>query len=197
MKRFLPFLPLAALVLASCDRAKSPAAAGGPQEPMPVMTQTPVSQKISDWDEFTSRIEAVDSVEIRPRITGYVDKVAFQAGQMVKAGDLLFEIDPRFEEAALATAPGPAAARILAFTRRAFRIDGDAMYLHDPLAVAAALDPTLVEWEAVRLEIGGDGATRRVPGPANCRVARRVDNERFLPLLLERLCPASAPNTVE
>jgi inosine-uridine nucleoside N-ribohydrolase len=94
-------------------------------------------------------------------------------------------------EAALATAPGPAAARILAFTRRAFRIDGDAMYLHDPLAVAAALDPTLVEWEAVRLEIGGDGATRRVPGPANCRVARRVDNERFLRLLLERLCPAS------
>lgn len=94
-------------------------------------------------------------------------------------------------EAALAAAPGPVAARILAFTRRAFRIDGDAMYLHDPLAVAVALDPTLVEWEAVRLEVGGDGATRRVPGPPNCRVARRVDNQRFLPLLLERLCPAS------
>jgi purine nucleosidase/pyrimidine-specific ribonucleoside hydrolase len=94
-------------------------------------------------------------------------------------------------EAALSGAPEPAAARILAFTRRAFRIDGDAMYLHDPLAVAVALDPTLVEWEAVRLEIGGDGATRRVPGPPNCRAARRVDTERFLPVLLERLCPAS------
>ncbi|MDB6132989.1 MAG: mexE [Verrucomicrobiales bacterium] len=104
MKRFLPLLSAAAFAFASCNRAKSPAGAGGPQGPMPVMTQTPVSQKISDWDEFTARIEAVESVEIRPRITGYIDKVAFQAGQMVKAGDLLFEIDPRFEEAALATA---------------------------------------------------------------------------------------------
>ncbi|RYD38291.1 MAG: efflux RND transporter periplasmic adaptor subunit [Verrucomicrobiaceae bacterium] len=104
MKRFLPLLPAAAFAIASCNRAKSPAEAGGPQGPMPVLTQTPVSQKISDWDEFTARIEAVDSVEIRPRITGYIDKVVFHAGQMVKAGDLLFEIDPRFEEAALATA---------------------------------------------------------------------------------------------
>ncbi|MGH7313638.1 MAG: nucleoside hydrolase [Candidatus Rokuibacteriota bacterium] len=94
-------------------------------------------------------------------------------------------------EAALARAPGPAATRILAFTRRAFRIDGDAMHLHDPLAVAVALDPTLVEWEALRLEIGGDGTTRRAAGPPNCRVARRVDRARFLPLVLERLCPAS------
>jgi inosine-uridine nucleoside N-ribohydrolase len=94
-------------------------------------------------------------------------------------------------ESTLARAPGPAADRILAFTRRAFRIDGDAMYLHDPLAVAVALDPTLVEWETLRLEIGSDGATRRVAGPPNCRVARRVDRARFVPLVLERLCPAS------
>lgn len=94
-------------------------------------------------------------------------------------------------ESALARAPGPAADRILAFTRRAFRIDGDAMHLHDPLAVAVALDPTLVEWEALRLEIGGDGTTRRAAGPPNCRVARRVDRARFVPLVLERLCPAS------
>ncbi|MES2709900.1 MAG: efflux RND transporter periplasmic adaptor subunit [Verrucomicrobiota bacterium] len=104
MNRFLPLLPVAALIFSSCKPAGGPEAAGGPQGPMPVMTQTPVAQKISDWDEFTARIEAVDSVEIRPRITGYIDKVAFEAGQLVKAGDLLFEIDPRFEQAALATA---------------------------------------------------------------------------------------------
>ncbi len=94
-------------------------------------------------------------------------------------------------ESALARAPGPEADRILAFTRRAFRIDGDAMHLHDPLAVAVALDPTLVTWETLRLQIGSDGATRRAAGPPNCRVARRVDRERFLALVLERLCPAS------
>ncbi len=94
-------------------------------------------------------------------------------------------------ESALARAPGPATDRILAFTRRAFRLDSDTMHLHDPLAVAVALDPTLVEWEAVRLEIESDGATRRVAGPPNCRVARRVDRGRLLPLILERLCPAS------
>jgi len=100
-------------------------------------------------------------------------------------------LERRALESALAHAPGPVATRILAFTRRAFRIDGDAMYLHDPLAVAVAIDPTLVEWEALRLEIGGDGTTRRAAGPPNCRVARRVDGARFLPLVLERLCPAS------
>lgn len=104
MNRFLPLLPAAALILSSCKRAEGPAAAGAAQGPMPVMTLSPAPQKISDWDEFTARIEAMDSVEIRPRITGYIDKVAFVPGQLVKAGDLLFEIDPRFEQAALATA---------------------------------------------------------------------------------------------
>lgn len=95
-------------------------------------------------------------------------------------------------EKALASRPGPLATRILAFTRRAFRLDGGAMYLHDPLAVAVALDPTLVEWEAARLEIGGDGATRRAPGASNCRIARRVDRGRFVATFLERLCPGSS-----
>jgi purine nucleosidase/pyrimidine-specific ribonucleoside hydrolase len=94
-------------------------------------------------------------------------------------------------EATLARAAGPAADRILAFTRRAFRIDGGTMYLHDPLAVAVALDPTLVTWEPLRLEIASDGATRRASGPPNCRVARRVDRARLVALVLERLCPAS------
>jgi inosine-uridine nucleoside N-ribohydrolase len=65
------------------------------------------------------------------------------------------------------------------------------MVLHDPLAVAAALDPSLVGWEETRLEVAADGQTRRVTGPVNCRFARRVDTARFLPAFLERLCPAS------
>lgn len=99
-------------------------------------------------------------------------------------------------EAALAARPGPLAARIAAFSRPGFRVDlaagGRGMILHDPLAVAAALDPTLVQWEPVRLEVGPDGETRRAPGPPNCRFARVVDTPRFLGVFLERLCPASS-----
>jgi pyrimidine-specific ribonucleoside hydrolase len=94
-------------------------------------------------------------------------------------------------EDALANRPALLATRILAFTRSAFRSDG-AMYLHDPLAVGVALDPTLVEWERIRLEVSQDGATRRAPGAPNCRVARRVDHARFLATFLERLCPESS-----
>jgi inosine-uridine nucleoside N-ribohydrolase len=95
-------------------------------------------------------------------------------------------------ETALARHPGPVATRIAAFTQRAFRLDGAVMALHDPLAVAVALDPGLVTWERVRLTIGSDGATRRAPGPPNCRVATGVERARFIATFLDRLCPASA-----
>ena len=98
-------------------------------------------------------------------------------------------------EQALRGRPGPLAARIAAFTQRGFTVDrasGTAsMVLHDPLAVAAALDPGLVGWEETRLEIGADGETRRAVGPVNCRFARTVDTPRFLAAFLDRLCPAS------
>jgi inosine-uridine nucleoside N-ribohydrolase len=98
-------------------------------------------------------------------------------------------------DAALRRRPGAVAERIRAFTDFALRADtkrgGLGMPLHDPLAVAAALDPTLVAWEPVRLVIEADGQTRRVAGSPNCRFARSVDVPRFLALFLERLCPAS------
>jgi inosine-uridine nucleoside N-ribohydrolase len=96
-------------------------------------------------------------------------------------------------ERSLAAFPDPLAARIAAFTAPAFRREGGAtMTPHDALAVAAAVDPTLVEWEAVRLAIGPGGETRRLPGVPTCRVARRVDRDRFVRLLLSRLCPSPA-----
>jgi purine nucleosidase/pyrimidine-specific ribonucleoside hydrolase len=97
-------------------------------------------------------------------------------------------------EAMLGRTPGPVAERVRRFTERAFRIDlaqgTRGMVLHDPLAVGVALDPTLVEWEPVRLAIGPEGQTRRVAGEPNCRFARVVDSPRFLRMFLERLCPA-------
>jgi purine nucleosidase/pyrimidine-specific ribonucleoside hydrolase len=96
----------------------------------------------------------------------------------------------------LAAYPGPFADRIRAFTARGFLErgpgGGHGMTLHDPLAVGAAIDPTLVAWEPLRLAIGNGGQTRPVPGDANCRVAMRVDRARFIELFLGRCCPREA-----
>jgi len=54
-----------------------------------------IQKRIKDWDDFTGRLEAVESVEVRPRVSGYIDKVAYVEGKSVKQGDLLFVIDPR------------------------------------------------------------------------------------------------------
>jgi multidrug efflux system membrane fusion protein len=71
---------------------------GGPQSapPPPQVSVAQVLEKpVKDWDEFTGRMQAVETVEIRPRVSGYIDKVAFAEGSQVKRGDLLFIIDPR------------------------------------------------------------------------------------------------------
>jgi RND family efflux transporter MFP subunit len=68
--------------------------------PPAAVTVAPVEQKeIVEWSEFTGRTEPVDSVEIRPRTSGYIQEVRFQSGQMVKKGDVLFVIDPRWNQA--------------------------------------------------------------------------------------------------
>ena len=91
------------LALASCGD-KTPQAAA-PQA-FPVTVALPVKRTTTDWDEFVGRFDAVESVQIRARVTGFVTKVAFQDGAMVKAGDLLFEIDPRQYEAVALQAQG-------------------------------------------------------------------------------------------
>lgn len=66
------------------------------QAPTPGVTVArPIAKKISIWDEYSGRFEAVEAVEVRPRVSGFVDKVHFKDGQVVKAGDPLFTIDPR------------------------------------------------------------------------------------------------------
>src|SRR5580692_395424 len=69
--------------------------------PPPSVTVAPIEQKeLVEWDEFTGRTESVESVEIRPRVSGYIQEVRFQSGQLVKKGDVLFVIDPRWHQAA-------------------------------------------------------------------------------------------------
>jgi RND family efflux transporter MFP subunit len=73
--------------------------------PPPSVTAAPVLQRdIAEWDEFSGRLEAVDQVEIRPRVSGYIKRVTFTEGREVRKGEVLFEIDPRPYQAELARA---------------------------------------------------------------------------------------------
>ncbi len=82
-------------ILTSCGRA-----AAHQRPPAPAVTVAPVERKeIVEWAEFTGRSEAVESVEVRPRVSGHIQQVRFQSGQMVKKGEVLFLIDPRWYQA--------------------------------------------------------------------------------------------------
>jgi RND family efflux transporter MFP subunit len=69
--------------------------AGGATSAPKVTVATPLSQSIREWREYTGRAEAIGSVEIRARVSGYLQRVAFKEGDLVKKGDLLFVVDGR------------------------------------------------------------------------------------------------------
>src|SRR6266852_4171670 len=80
--------------------------AGAPSgSPVPALTAVtvsrPVERDVTDYGDFTARTAAVDSVEVRAHVWGYLDKVNFKEGALVKKGDILFEIDPRPYQALL------------------------------------------------------------------------------------------------
>ncbi|WP_398468686.1 efflux RND transporter periplasmic adaptor subunit [Tardiphaga sp.] len=91
-----------AVLLAGCE--KKPEASAPPAPPVTVAN--PLKKQTTDWDEFTGRFDAVDQVQIRARVTGFVTKVTFVDGAVVKAGDVLYEIDPRQYEATAEQAQG-------------------------------------------------------------------------------------------
>src|SRR5260221_608791 len=81
----------ALLLLGGCGKPGGAQSAPPPQ----VSVAQVLEKRVKDWDEFTGRLQAVETVEIRPRVSGYIDKLAFTEGSQVKRGDLLFVIDPR------------------------------------------------------------------------------------------------------
>jgi multidrug efflux system membrane fusion protein len=85
------------------DRAGRASQSQPPPAP-PVSVAQVVSKQVRQWDDFTGRVAAVETVELRPRVSGYVERVAFEEGQEVRKGDLLFMIDPRTYRAVLAGA---------------------------------------------------------------------------------------------
>jgi len=91
-------LSLACAGLVGCERAQPKLA---PAKPPTVVDSLPVSDEITDYEDFTGRTDAVFSVEIRARVTGYLDKVHFADGSEVAEGAPLLEIDPRPYQAEL------------------------------------------------------------------------------------------------
>ena len=91
-------LALAGLSLLSLSTAAL--AQGGPPA-MPVGVSEPVAKRVTQWDEYSGRFEAVASVEVRARVSGFIDKIDFRDGQIVKIGDPLFTIDKRPYEIAV------------------------------------------------------------------------------------------------
>jgi RND family efflux transporter MFP subunit len=102
----LAALGFLALALAGCDegedgaaQAQQPAAA-----PPAVTVATPLVRRLAEWDEYTGRFGPVQQVEVRARVSGYLQEIGFEDGQTVEAGQVLFVIDPRPYEAVAAQA---------------------------------------------------------------------------------------------
>lgn len=92
-----PLVAVATALLGACGQAPEATEAAMPAPAVSVAEV--IEQQVTEWDELTGRLEAPESVEIRPRVSGFIDKVAFEEGALVKKGDLLFQIDPRPFEA--------------------------------------------------------------------------------------------------
>lgn len=104
----LTLTPLVALLLAACGQ--KPDGAGGHGGPPPVSVAPATQREVQEFDEFTARLEAPDTVEVRARVAGTVEAVRFKEGQVVRKGDPLFSIDARAFKAEVARAEAQIAA---------------------------------------------------------------------------------------
>lgn len=172
------------LGVAGC--AQSPSEAP-PPGPIPVAVSYPVEREVTDYADFTGRTSAVETVEVRARVWGYLDKVNFKEGALVKKGDVLFEIDPRTYRAALANAEGNLASaqaklkRLDADLARAKSLIGSRAISreeYDKVAgdrgeAAAALDALRAAVEQANLDLG----FTKVIAPISGRISRTLVTE--------------------
>ena len=155
--------------------------------PPKVKAVQPVSLEVTEWDEYTARFEAVDAVEVRPRVSGYLASIHFTDGAVVQKGDLLFLIDPRPYEAALrhAEATLALARSRLDLARKNFARAGSLLATHaisqeesdiresTVRQADAALQESQAALDATRLDI----EFTRVTAPISGRVGRKLVTE--------------------
>jgi multidrug efflux system membrane fusion protein len=173
---------LVAQLLGGCD--SKPAGSGAPL-PSPVTVARPLEKTITEWDEYTGRFTAVETVEVRARVSGFIDSIYFKEGQVVKQGDLLFVIDPRpytfaveqakadverakakLEIASLDVQRAAPLVRSQAVTGREFdtrrATERDAAAQVASLEAASRQAQLNLEWTQVRAPIGGRISDKRV-----------------------------------
>jgi RND family efflux transporter MFP subunit len=136
-------------VLAGCDPAPPPVAE---TPPPPVSVSQPVVRQVTDFDDYEGRIGAGKTVEIRARVRGHLFKVHFQAGAIVKEGELLYDIDPRPAKATLSAAKAQekAAQASLQFARSEYN------RTRSLLASGASNREELESWAAKQAVANGD-----------------------------------------
>jgi multidrug efflux system membrane fusion protein len=137
--------------------------------PAPKVTVAPVEQQlVTEYEELTGRVEAMETVELRARVSGHVDEVRFQAGQLVNKGDVLFTIDPRWYRAQfdLATARAEVAAREAA--RAGKLVAASAISSEEAEARVAAAAEARAALETARLDL----EHTEVRAPISGRISR-------------------------
>jgi RND family efflux transporter MFP subunit len=177
----------AALVLGGCDDGTGgQAEATAPPAPPEVTVAHPLAQKLVEWTEFTGRFEAVEHVDVRARVSGYLKTVDFKDGQVVEKGELLFLIDPRpFEvalersQADLASAEAQSELAQLEFQRAADLAKSPAFSratYDQRMQQKKAADATLAAAQAAVAEARLDLEYTRIHAPVAGRISdRRVD----------------------
>ena len=106
MNRRSLVLGLTCSLIVAADGCRRDETAVAPPRPPVIPVSQPVRREVTDYVDFTGRTAAVQSVDIRPRVTGYLVKIPFKEGAIVKEGDLLFVIDPRPYQAQFDQAQG-------------------------------------------------------------------------------------------
>ena len=114
MKRFL--ISTLCLFLTACGKQSGPPPNSGQMPPAPVTLATVETRELVEWEEFTGRIEPTETVELRPRVSGYITEVHFEAGALVKEGEVLFTIDQRAFETKLRAAKAEVARAVASAT---------------------------------------------------------------------------------
>ncbi len=160
---------IAAASLAAC----SPSIAETAAPPTPqVSVATPLQQEVTDWDEFTGRFEATQRIEVRARAGGFIQAAHFGEGQKVAKGQLLFTLDPRPAQAALASATADMELARRAFERAEILMKDGAISRQDYDQRRANLDIAEAAVAARRLDV----EFTRVTAPASGFISdRKVD----------------------